>query len=90
MDQMRLAKVGPLTFHVSYVELKHVEMDLPSIDCCSMVVIEMELELETETNLDSDWSFDADPIDNQNLTNQLFLPIDALISILFRIYHHLG
>lgn len=61
-------------------------MDLPSIDHCSMV----DIKLETEINLDWHYTFDDDPIDSRTMKDQWSRPIDALISILFQLYHHLG
>lgn len=50
----------------------------------------VEMDMETETNLDLYEAFDDDPIDNQTMKDQWFRPTDALISILFQLYHHLG
>lgn len=85
MHLMWQARVDPST-HESNVVLKFVEMDLPSIDCCSMV----DMKMETEIKFDWHWAFDDDPIDSQTMIDQWFRPIDALISILFQLYHHLG
>lgn len=53
-------------------------------------MVGMETDTEMEMNLSVHWVLDDDPIDNQTLKDQLFHPIDALTSILFRLYHHLG